>query len=403
MPKKKKKWVKARHRVICKMAYCVIKPMTRIKYSAKIEKFAAEGNRQYLVLFNHQTAYDQFFVALSFKNPLYFIASEDLFSNGWISRLLEWAVAPIPIKKQATDPRAVLNCLRVQKEGGSIALSPEGNRTFSGKTEYIKDSIAPFVKALKMPLAFYKIEGGYGVHPRWSDVRRKGKMHCYVSRVLEPEEYLDMPNEELYALIQKELYVNEGTLGEVYRHKKLAEYLERVAYYCPDCGLSTFESKRDIITCKKCGKQIRYLPTKELQGVNCNFPYRFYNDWYEAQSAYMNGLDVLSLVETPLYTEEVKLFEVVLYQKKRTLIKRAKLSLFGDRVEIEGGKEKLVFPFAEISTATVLGRNKLNLYIGDKLYQVKGDARFNAVKYVQTCYRCKNQQKGEDNGKFLGL
>jgi 1-acyl-sn-glycerol-3-phosphate acyltransferase len=162
-----------------------------------------------LILFNHQTALDQFIVGSSFKGAVYYVASEDLFSNGWISRLLEWAVAPIPIKKQATDARAVLTCLRVSKEGGTIALAPEGNRTFSGKTEYIKPAIAGLAKALKMPIALYRIEGGYGVQPRWSDGVRKGTMRSYVSRVIEPEEFAGKKtvqiSDEIYRMMAQDL------------------------------------------------------------------------------------------------------------------------------------------------------------------------------------------------------
>ena len=190
--KKNQKWVRFRHKVVRKVAYWVINPYTRWKYHIKIEKFKQEEDRPYLVLFNHQTALDQFIVGSSFEKPIYYVASEDLFSNGFVSRLLEWAVAPIPIKKQATDAHAVLTCLRVMKEGGTIAIAPEGNRTFSGKTEYIKSVIVRFVKALKMPLVLYRIEGGYGVQPRWSDVARKGKMRSYVHKVIQPEEYLAM-------------------------------------------------------------------------------------------------------------------------------------------------------------------------------------------------------------------
>ena len=49
---------------------------------------------------------------MAFKGPVYYLASEDLFNKGWVSVLLKWAVNPIPIKKQTTDPRAVRNCLK---------------------------------------------------------------------------------------------------------------------------------------------------------------------------------------------------------------------------------------------------------------------------------------------------
>jgi len=60
--KKKQKWVRFRHKVITKIAYCVLYPYLRLKYHITIEKFKQQENRPYLVLFNHQTALDQFIV-----------------------------------------------------------------------------------------------------------------------------------------------------------------------------------------------------------------------------------------------------------------------------------------------------------------------------------------------------
>ena len=51
--------------------------------------------------------------------------------------------------------------------------------------------------------------------------------------------------------------------------------------------------------------------------------------------------------------------------------------------------------------ATVLGRNKLNLYIDGKTYQFSGDKHFNAVKYLNLYHR--GIYKGTDALAFLGL
>ena len=194
---KKKPWMKYRHRVVRDIAYAVMYPYTRLKYNIKIDKFKEQGNRPYLILMNHQTAFDQFFVGMAFRGPVYYVASEDLFSNGWISSLLRWLVAPIPIKKQTSDVGAVKNCIRVAREGGTIAIAPEGNRTYSGRTGYMNPAIAGLARMLKLPIALFRIEGGYGVHPRWSDVVRRGRMHAYVSRVIEPEEFAGLSKAEL--------------------------------------------------------------------------------------------------------------------------------------------------------------------------------------------------------------
>lgn len=402
--KKDKKWIKKRHTVVRNILNATLGVYARLKYNAKIEPFKEQGDRQYLILFNHQTAFDQFFVGMCFKGAIYYVASEDLFSNGFVSSVIRYLVAPIPIKKQTTDLHAVINCMRVAKEGGTIALAPEGNRTYSGKTEYMNPSISMLARKLELPIAIVRIEGGYGVHPRWSDTVRKGRMCTYVSRVIEPEEYKALSGDELYELLQRELYVDEGCVDGMFKSKKSAEYLERAIYYCPDCGFSEFESHKNLIKCKKCGTCVRYLPTKELQGVEKPFPFRFITEWYATQCEYVNSLDTLAHTDTPLFRDTAQLSEVIVYKTKHVLQKKASVTLYGNRIVIgEGTDYERVFPFDRVTAVTVLGKNKLNIYYEKHVYQFKGDKRFNALKYVNLCYRHKNICKGEYYGSFLGL
>ncbi len=397
--KKKQKWMKFRHHIVRNIAYWIVYPYTRLKFGVKIERMENQQDRPYLILLNHQTTFDQFFVGMAFKGPVYYVATEDIFSLGWVSSLIRYLVAPIPIKKQTTDIQAVRNCYRVAKEGGTIAIAPEGNRSYSGKTEYMNPAIAALAKTLNLPIAFFRIEDGYGVQPRWADEVRKGKMRAYFSRVIMPEEHKEMSNEELYEIIQKELYVNDATVTSNFYHKKNAEYMERLLYVCPHCGLSTFESHEDRVRCTKCNRTVQYLPSKELKGVGFDLPFRFVNDWYEYQKDFVNKLDLNQYIEKPMYVEQASISEVIVYKNKNLIKKDAVIELYGDRVLIDE-KE---FPFAEITAVSVLGRNKLNIYHDKKVYQLKGDKRFNAIKYVHMYYRYKNVNKGEENEQFLGL
>lgn len=404
MSKKKQPWVRRRHKILLAILRPLIGTYTKLKYGIRVEPFREENGRQYLVMMNHQTAFDQFFISMAFRQPVYFIASEDLFSMGWVSRLIEWIVAPIPIKKQTTDLKATRIAMTVAKEGGTIALAPEGNRTFSGRTCWFNPAIVKMVKMLKLPVAVFRIEGGYGIHPRWSDVVRKGKMRAYVSRIIEPEEYKALSNDELHALLSRELWVDEANADHEYRHPQLAQYLERAMYVCPHCGLSEFESSGDIITCKRCERQIRYLPTTELKGVNCDFPFPFVAQWYDYQCDFVRGLDLTPYTDTPLYRDSVKMWEVIPYKNKVLVEENTQLRLYGDRIEVGSETAPLfVFPFNETGTVTVLGKNKINLYIGDQLYQFWGSERFNALRYVNIFYHYLNCKEGAEHGEFLGL
>ena len=402
--KKKEKWMKFRHRVAWAVLYPILAPVTLIKFPIKVERFKDQRNRPYLILFNHQTPFDQFFVALAFKGPIYFISTEDIMSNGWVSKVIKWLLAPIPIKKQAGDFSAVMTTLRVAREGATIAMAPEGNRTYSGKTEHINPAVAGLVKKMKLPIALFRIEGGYGMEPRWSNITRRGKMRGYVHRVLEPEEYAKLSNEELYEQICQGLYVNEGVADDIFRSGKRAEYLERAVYVCPFCGLSKFESHGNEAECLTCQRKVLYGEDKTITGVGYEFPFRFMTEWYDYQKDYVNGLDLAQYDQKAAFTDRARISEVILNKRKQIICKDAGVALYGDRIAInEGTPEQMILPFEEVTAAACLGRNKLNIYHNGKVLQLKGSKRFNALKYVHFYYRHKNISRGDINGKFLGL
>ena len=401
--KKDTKWRKWRHSAVRNIAYCILRPYVHFKYGIKIEKYKDQEKRPYLILLNHQTPFDQFFVGMTLRGVVYYMATEDIFSNGWISSVIRYLVAPIPIKKQTTDIRAILNCLKVAKEGGSICIAPEGNRTYSGRTEYMNPSIVSLARKLGMPILLYRIEGGYGSEPRWSDVVRKGNIKVYCARAVQPEEYAGMTDDELFAVIRNTLYVDEACEDFEYKHPKLAEYLERAIYYCPFCGLSEFHSHGDIIKCKKCNREIRYLPSKKLEGVGFDFPHEYVAGWYNAQKDFMNSLDITSYGSDVIYTDRARISEVIVYDRKVPLCENAEITLCGNKITAHGEGIDLEFPFDETTAVTVLGKNKANIYHGGKIYQLKGDKRFNALKYVHIYHRYKNIIKGDQNEQFLGL
>ena len=396
---KKKQWIKRRHQIVVDLVRPVFGLYVRAKYGIKVEKFKDQGDRPYLIVMNHQTGFDQFFVGMTFRRPVYYLATEDIFSMGWVSDLIRWLVEPIPIKKQTTDIQAVKNCIKVAREGGTICIAPEGNRTFHGRTVHMNASIASLAKKLGLPVAIFRIEGGYGVQPRWSDVVRRGRMRSYVARVIEPEELKAMTNDEVFEAIRTGLDVDEACVSGEFHHKKNAEFLERVVYTCPYCGIAPFESNGDIIRCIRCGREIRHLPTKELKGVGFEFPHRFVADWYDWQNDFVNGLDLDSLTDSPVWEETASLSLVHPYKRKELLKKETTVRLYGDRITVDETEHR----FDSVSAVVVLGKNKLNIYTGKEIYQLKGSKRFNALKYVNFFHRYKNLKSGDHNGKFLGL
>ncbi|MBR3691703.1 MAG: 1-acyl-sn-glycerol-3-phosphate acyltransferase [Clostridia bacterium] len=401
---KKKGWLRFRHRIVRNLAYLVLYPYSRIRYGIRIEKCPDSKGRQFLILLNHQTPFDQFFVGMSFRDPVYYLASEDIFSNGWISGLIRWLVAPIPIKKQTMDIGAIRNCLQVVREGGTLCIAPEGNRTYSGKTEYMNPSIAGLARRLGLPIVLYRIEGGYGAEPRWSDCIRRGKVFTRIARIIQPEEYAAMDDAALFAAIREGLFVDDTKGDPCFTHRRRAEFLERAIYICPRCGLSKHVSREARLACTSCGNVVTYGEDLTLSATLPEFPFRTVSEWYDWQKDYINAFDPLVYTERPIFSDGAEFSEVIPSEKKVRLLKWATVDLYGDRVVLDAGKEtEHVFSFADCSAFTVLGRNKLNIYLGKQIFQLHGDKRFNALKYVHIYNRTKNIRKGESDGQFLGL
>ncbi len=403
--KKRKGWIRPRHRLVHYLLTPFFRLWVRLKYGAVIEPFPDGARRQYLFISNHQTGFDQFYMSLAaYPRPIYYIASEDLFSRGFLSRLISYLVAPIPFMKSTGDASSMMKCLRVAREGGSIGLFPEGNRTYHGRTVDIKPSIGDLAKALKLPIAVFRFEGGYGVQPRWSDVCRKGGMRVYVRRIIEPAEYANMTGEELYAILKEELTADETKVEGVYPHKKNAEFLERAMYVCPKCGLSTFHSHRDKIWCENCSLTVTHRPDKTLECADPAFPFRYVADWYDYQEKFVRSLNPEDYFTNPLYLDGVSLKQIVPCKKQTRLFKRGSACLWGDTLTLTSRKCTYVFSFDRVRAMCVLGKNKLNVYFDDGfIYQLTGNKRFNALKYMNFYYLYQYKCKEANHAGFLGL
>lgn len=398
---KKNKYVKFRHKLVFGLLRNVFSLYMKITYHYSCKKFKDIKNRPYLILFNHQTGFDQFFVAVAFKKPLYIVATEDIFSMGFISKVIKFLVHPIAFKKSTNDSRAVIECMKIAKEGGSIALAPEGNRTYSGETGYIKPSIAKLAQRLGLPIALFNIKGGFAVKPRFADKIRKGKVSGEVVKVLEYDEIKNMDTDELNNIINQYLYVDESKSDQVVKSKHLCEYLERAMYVCPKCGLSEFKSKANKIKCLKCGIEAEYKGNNEFT-LSDNFKFNSIKEWYKYQEDFINNLNLEGLKDV-IYYDKVRFSEVIVYKKKNHIDKDCMIKLYNDKITVES-KENYILNFTEVNAMSVLGKNKLNIYTNDKIYQVKGDKRFNALKYMNIYYRYHNlNTEGEEDSKYLGI
>ena len=393
-------WVKKRHRVIIGILRVLLTPYFKLKYKFKHSKRIKLGKGS-VVLCNHTTTMDPFFVSFLFKENLYFMASKDIFNHKFTGRLIRWLVNPIPKEKgKKSDITAIKNCMRIIKEGGNICIFPEGNRTFSGKLGNVDYSIVKLVKALKVPLVICNINGGFGTDPRWGNKIRKGHLYAGVKSFYQYNEIKDMDNDLLYDLIINELTVDDFNFYSKYRGKNLAEDLERIFYVCPCCGMMhSIYTKKNNIYCKKCGLEVIYNEDLSFTADREKFTFKYVYEWYNWQIELLKKNEYATT--DLIYTDDMELYLSEPFKPKK-LIGDGKIKMFNNRFEFISDEELITFNFDDISAMTLVGKKKINIYIGNITYQLFKSSKTNLLKYLHTYYVIKNKNTG-GNYEFLGL
>lgn len=402
---KRKRKTKLRHKVV----YAIFRPFFwlyfKLRYNYSYDKFVGDENGL-LVLSNHATTMDPFFVAMSFKKPLFFVASDQLFNLGFISRVIEFLVAPIPKTKGVSDIKSVRDIKCYLDEGANVGLFPEGNRTFTGVTVTIPEQIGKLVKLFRKTVVLYNLKGGYLSKPRWARKPRRGVMKGEIKRVLKYEDYKDLSPEEIYKIVKEELYVDafeeEKSINAKYKGNSRAEYIENVLYFCPKCkSLHTISSKGNKFACKNCGLTVLYDENGNFVSEDSEMTLKTVSEWYDFQNDYIakHGLfektDCKPLVTFPatVYLDE--------RAKRRQKILSGEVSLYSDKVEFCGEGKKLTYPLSEIVGMTPQTMGKMQIYTKSASYVITCAKNFSTLSVVTLYYMNKNKAEGNESG-FLG-
>lgn len=394
-----------RHRFV----FFALKPFFRfflkLRYNYTPVKFKGK-KRPYLILSNHVCTMDPFMVSLSFRAPIYFVASDHLLRKGWISKVITFLVEPIGKLKAASDLVTIKNMMKKLRQNKNVCLFPEGNRTFNGMTGYIAPSVGKFIKACHADVLFYTLEKGYLADPRWADHIRKGKLTGSVKSILTIDECENMTVDEIVDIVKKELNVNPTPKQDknriAFKGSHLAEHIERAVFLCPVCyQVATLHTNGAHGTCENCGMDFNFLSTGYLAGKK--LPFETIYEWDEWQREF---------IQTHLFEDGELICENInerLYlisrSRKNELIGVGTLKLYTDRLEfiIEDSNEIYEFSFESIENMNVHGRQVLQFGVENKdFYELKNNAVRSAVKYMYFFYFYKQHAKGGFDG-FFGI
>lgn len=406
---RKNKEIRFRHRVLNVFLRLVFAPFAKIIYNYRAKKSNIKKNGPFLIFANHSVALDPGFISLSFNAPIYFVASEQIFNLGFVTKLLKYVFNPISKAKSVSDAGTIKKMKRIISEGGNVAILPEGNLTYTGATAPLDPVIAKLVRFLNVPVIFYQIKGLYLSNPRWGTRRRRGKSVGGIKSVLYPKDYVSLTNEELYAVIKKEFDYNcYDEPRQTFKGKKKAEGLERLLFICPNCHKAlTVKGERDHIRCFSCGYQAYYNDYGYLENDDKEISI------YEADK--QNKTNLINYLHDfdgeVIFKDKVMVFDTK--QQKREKRGMAEIFISPKGIRIIGENIDKDYPYEEIINVAIQGKNKLIVYFtdGERFFLVL-EGLASPYKYLLVFqyykYKMEHHDKGDDlNGTIniqqLGL
>lgn len=375
--------IKKRHSRWFKIARPIITSLIHKKFQYTCEP--CDIKPPFIVLANHTTDYDAFFIANAFKDPIYFVMSDHITTLPVVGKLIPFLVGTIPITKSSRDTQTVRSILSVIKQGGAVGIFPEGNKSFSGDVSYIKPTIAKVLKKLNVPLVLFTIEGGYFSSPRWTKNKRLGRVHGFAAKIVMPEDIEKLSTDELYTLIKDTLHVNAYEVQKrnpsKYVGENLAQNIETFLYVCPECkSISTLHGEGNTITCSHCS----FKATYDEYGYLDYKPMPQLDQLDRMQKDYILSIPWETYAPDQIITQD----DGWAIARKITKYKSKKLGTFTLQLTVKSltftnKKHTTIIPLEDIAGYAIEGVNGIQLWLRDgTVYRMKNKGPVSGLKYV---------------------
>jgi 1-acyl-sn-glycerol-3-phosphate acyltransferase len=156
-----------------------------------------------LMVSNHLSYLDVFFLGIPLRRPLNYVARSTLFLP--VLGPLIRSVGGFPIQREGMGASGMKETLKRLRAGGIVTLFPEGTRSSDGEMGSLKPGIAVLVVRAGVPVVPVGLAGTFEIWPRSRLVPVPRPIRIHYGRAILPEELAGMETEAITAVIRDRL------------------------------------------------------------------------------------------------------------------------------------------------------------------------------------------------------
>lgn len=345
----------------------------------------------YVVIANHQAAYDFAGLIGATKRPLTFVISNSFYNSLPITGILR-KLGVIPKQQFQTTVSDMRRIKAVIENGESLVIYPAGLMCEDGISTPIPQATYKFLKWLDADVYVARASGTYFTMPKWTKGFRPGRTYMDIYKLFDRNELKKLSVGEIKertdgAILFDAYREQEGLLSK-YSNNDNIEGLEKVLYACPNCGNEFTVKVRDgnIIYCTDCGFAERSDEYGFLHKIGEGEELRYVSDW--SRLIYERHRDMLK--EHPEYTLSAKTRIYMLdYDKhKFTWVGLGKLTLgktaFRIKGVINGSSVDMTIPSTKLPTLPFKPGKYLEVQNGADIYRCELDDGKLVMKFINT-------------------
>jgi 1-acyl-sn-glycerol-3-phosphate acyltransferase len=300
----------------------------------------------FVLMADHGNALDPYVIGSFSPRPIRYMANIE--GVGQALGAFAGLVGAYARRKGVNDIASLRKTLAFARQGESIGIFPEGDRSWDGSSSSLRPGVAKLVKKLGLPLVLARQKGNYLTHPRWAAFPRRGAWEIEFA-TFDADELARMSEGLVDSIIATSIAKDEikDALreGRSFEGESLAEGVGRLLWRCPVCG------KADCIV--GIGNEIRCGRCHSLWTVdaNCRVVSRNFHsglmaagiadlkDWHDWQAGTLGELADLSPGGLPGLRSE----GVILSRRDKRGIERLGVGRLSLRRSARGEEDELVF------------------------------------------------------------